>query len=162
MRTNEQNLRLQAWVDDELSARERRSVESWLAQDAGAHASATELRAVARCLAANETPRPVPESRDFYWSKIARAIESESAAQVSAGTVTLWQRWRRWWLPAAAGVSLLALGGFGLLRWSSEGQSPAVLAVVNDLEKPIQEASSFSFRAEAEGMTVVWVNFQYD
>ncbi len=162
MRTTEQNLRLQAWVDDELSARERRQVQSWLAQDAGAHASATELRAVARCLAANETPRRVPESRDFYWSKIARAIESETAAHAAARPRTPWERWRRWWLPGAAAVSLLALGGFGFLRWSSEGQNPAVLAVVNDLETPIQEASSFSFRAEAERMTVVWVNFQYD
>jgi ferric-dicitrate binding protein FerR (iron transport regulator) len=162
MRTSEQNLRLQACIDDELSARERRQVESWLARDAGAHASAAELRAVARCLAANETPRPVPESRDFYWSKIARAIESETAAHEAARPQAAWERWRRWWLPAAAAVSLLALGGFGLLRWSSNGQNPAVLAVVNDLETPIQEASSFSFRAEAERMTVVWVNFQYD
>lgn len=161
MMTEDQKMRLQAWVDGELRGRERRQVESWLAQDANAQAWAADLRAIARCLAAHETPRPVPESRQFYWSKIARAIELELAADEAVQRFTPWASWRRWWVPAAA-LSVLALGGFLLTRTLPDRQSPAVLAVASEIETPIKEVSSFSFRAESERMTVVWVNFRSD
>jgi anti-sigma factor RsiW len=161
MMTEDQKLRLQAWVDGELHGRERRQVEAWLAQDAGAQAWAAQLRAAARCLAANETPRQVPQSREFYWSKIGRAIELELAADEAVKPSTRWLSWRVWWLPAAA-LSLLALGGFVLLRSLPDRQSPAVLAVASELETPLKEVSSFSFRADSERMTVVWVNFRSD
>jgi anti-sigma factor RsiW len=162
MMTEDQKMRLQAWVDGELRGGERRQVESWLAQDANAQAWVADLRAVARCLAAHETPRPVPESREFYWSKIARAIELELAADEAVQRFKPWASWRRWWVVPAAALSLLALGGFLLTRALPDRQSPAVLAVASEIETPLKEVSSFSFRAESERMTVVWVNFRSD
>jgi hypothetical protein len=54
----------------------------------------------------------------------------------------------------AAGVALV------LQRVSPDGPGPAVLAVGHEIETPLEEVSSFTFRSESERMTVVWVNFR--
>jgi len=161
MITGEQNLRLQAFVDDELGVRERRQVESWLARDSRARTLAGELQALSQCIAGNEIARPVPEPVGAYWSRISQGIERELAGEEAVRRATRWCGWRRWWLPAAA-AALLLVGGFVFLRSVPDPESSAVLAVVDEVETPLREVSSFSFRAESERMTVVWVNFRSD
>src|SRR5688572_6098577 len=77
--TEDQQLKLQAFLDGELSEKEAREMASWLARDAEATALAGELRNTRKALKDSEPNIRVPESREFYWSKIQREIEREPA-----------------------------------------------------------------------------------
>ena len=68
----DRELQIQAFVDGELSARQARKVEEWLATDAEAQALLRELQATKAALAQNEPQLTLPETREFYWSKIQR------------------------------------------------------------------------------------------
>src|SRR5258705_4455315 len=103
----ESKLRLQAYLDNEVSSGEAREIASWIARDGEAKALYEELAATKSLLAPeNELPVAVPDSQDFYWSKIQRAIEHaerEPAPKYSP---------RPWWvrlLAPVAGAALLAI-----------------------------------------------------
>ena len=116
-------------------------------------------RATKSVLAGNEPEVAVPESREFYWSKIVREIarRESHAGRESAGV-------RPWWLrlvaPAGA-VALLALVVSIALK-STSVLSPSWIALseAHEIDTPLEETSSITFRSEAAGMTVVWVNSQ--
>jgi anti-sigma factor RsiW len=68
----ELEIKLQAYMDGELSERESRQVEAWVAQDKEATRMLNELAWTRSFLVENEPAPAVPESRDFYWSKTSR------------------------------------------------------------------------------------------
>ena len=72
--TEEQQLKLQAFLDGELPDPEAHEVAAWLARDADATALLGELRNTQKALVDFEPELKVPESREFYWSKIEREI----------------------------------------------------------------------------------------
>ena len=69
---NDLELKLQAWLDGELSGPEGLRLSREIAGDADATRLVEELRSVKSALAGAETPLTIPESREFYWSKIER------------------------------------------------------------------------------------------
>src|SRR5262245_46280987 len=73
---NDTQLKVQAYLDNELSAGEARKVASLISSDADARGLYNELKLVREALCENEAAVPVPESREFYWSKIRREIEA--------------------------------------------------------------------------------------
>src|SRR5688572_29577214 len=81
MKNQKSPLKLQAYLDGELSGAEVKEVADWLAQDGAARDLLSELQISHRAMAGNETIRPCPETREFYWSKIAREIESQEKTQ---------------------------------------------------------------------------------
>src|SRR6266536_3491712 len=81
MINHETELRLQAYLDGELSEAEAKGIADLLRCDAGAQTLYQELRIAKSLLAGNELERKLPEPPEFYWSKIQRHIERmESAA----------------------------------------------------------------------------------
>src|SRR6266705_1333510 len=68
----ELQLKLQAYLDGELPDGEARPVAGLLAQDAEARALLAELKNTRAALAGFEADIKLPESREFYWSKIER------------------------------------------------------------------------------------------
>ena len=74
---HELELKLKAWVDGQLPVHEADAVARLIETDAAARAVLTELRNTRSALAGFEDGIKLPESREFYWSKIARAIERE-------------------------------------------------------------------------------------
>src|SRR5688500_5789467 len=68
-------LKLQAYLDGELPDREAREVAAALVSDTEAQQLLAELKTTTSVLRENEPQLTVPESREFYWSKIERAIE---------------------------------------------------------------------------------------
>jgi len=72
-------LKLQAYLDGELPEGEARELATGLAQDQEAAALLAELRQTRDAIAGSEQVRALPESREFYWSKIQRAIERAEA-----------------------------------------------------------------------------------
>jgi anti-sigma factor RsiW len=149
-------LKLQASLDGELSAVEERAVTERLERDPEARAEFAELERATSLLAVGEMERSLPESREFYWSKIERALVKieEPAPAAERAPLLVW--WLKWLVPAAVGVALVCLMA-PLLRQGA-GNQTSLLSEAQEIETSLQQASFISFRSEADGMSVVWVD----
>ena len=150
----EDQLKLQSFLDDELPEHEAREVAAWLARDAEAKALHTELRNTRQAFKNSETVVPLPESREFFWSKIRREIERLEPAARPVETPSLFQSLRRLLLPAGtvAGLALVAvfLGfQFGLLGANA---GPAT-------ETATADSGAFTYHDDSNGTTLVWVSY---
>jgi anti-sigma factor RsiW len=156
--TDEQQLKVQAYLDGELSATEQRHVSEWLGRDQEAAALLSELRDTTTALKAGEVARPLPESREFYWSKIQSQIDRE-ARQAERGhpPAEEWSwlaRLRRFIVPAA-GVALAAIVAIVGVRHSDGLDSTATVTSLED-------AQAFTYHDYASGATLVWLSYPAD
>ncbi len=152
--TRETQLKLQAWLDGELPAADAPEVERLVERDPQAAALVRELTLTRRWLAAGEVTHPVPESREFYWSQIARRLVPRDHPVSAPGRVfAAWRRWLAWLAPAAACAGLLVLWLWP--RWETASRAAARPP---EIETPTEEIGTYTFRSESEQMTVVWVN----
>ena len=147
-------LKLQAYLDGELPPGEAREVADRLAQNADARALLGELQNTGRALADFESEIKLPESREFYWSKIQREICRLEQPQPAAASVSWLAAWRRVLVPAGAlAVAVLATiiiaPQLGLGRHSGEAE----FALTDD-------ASSFTYRDYTSGTTLVWLPYE--
>jgi anti-sigma factor RsiW len=155
----ERQLKVQAYLDNELSPGDARKVAQMISSDAEARDLFTELKETKEILAQNEPVVKLEESRDFYWSKIQRGIasaEREAAARPA----------RPWWMPflapmagaVALCVVLLSImdRGTGTPLAVTQGMDP-VAAPLHELEQSA-EVSTITFRSDTEGVTVVWLS----
>src|SRR5437867_7321096 len=101
----ESELKLQAYLDGELSGRQARKVAAWLATDPQAQLLLAELKMAKTALAGAEPEMALPENREFYWSKIQREIQRTEEAQPRPVPRFL-AAWRRLLAPTA-GVALV-------------------------------------------------------
>ncbi|HMJ88161.1 MAG TPA: hypothetical protein VK530_00010 [Candidatus Acidoferrum sp.] len=150
----ELDFKLQAYLDGELSPSESTEVATLIEKDSAARALYTELQQTALLLKGNEIEWRLPESREFFWSKIERDIQRcESAPAVSSTP---------WWI-AFARRHLAAVSGFGVataLLLVAAFQMNIVPSndLFEEIENPLGESSAFSFRSESQGMTMVWIS----
>ena len=157
----ETQLQVQAYLDNELSPGEARNVSKLISSDSEARALFTELKSTREVLVANEPQPALPESREFYWSKIQRAIEQSERTNERTQTHA-----RPWWLrimaPLAGAVALFAI----LLSVSGPDTTPAKINNQAQASVPLHrveeapDVSLFTFRSESEGVTLVWVSSQ--
>jgi len=158
MINHDTELKLQALLDGELSSVDAARIGDLVTRDPEARSLIEELKATRTLLHGNEPDQQVPESREFYWSKIRRRIELEEprapAADGGEG-VSAW--WIRFLAPAGM---LIVLAVFIAVSLRSPEGGPPVLAMDDghEIETRLEETSSFSFRSEAAAMTVVWVD----
>ena len=75
--TPEEQMKLSALLDGELPPDEARALSAQVEGDPAAAALLAELRTTRQTLRSIEVPIPIAESREFYWSKIARDIERQ-------------------------------------------------------------------------------------
>ncbi|NGO40350.1 hypothetical protein G4L39_13225 [Limisphaera ngatamarikiensis] len=152
MMTPEEMLQVQAYVDGELPESERRAWEVRLARDAEARALAEELRQIRAVLrTVDESPIRVPESREFYWSGIARAIGARKAGSAGGARFwweAVWQAWKRWLAPAAV---LAALALVIVLRQPAGGPTD-----YPEVQLMLAESGATTYRDDARGLTLVW------
>lgn len=148
----ELQLKLQAYLDGELAGREARQVAAWLKEDREAQGLRDELRQTQSLLQGNEPEINVPESREFYWSRIEREIlRTEQAAERAASAASLRPWWRRYWAPlcGASAVAALMILTVNPLMLTPPG--------AEEFDNPLEEASTVTFRSEKEKTTVVWL-----
>jgi anti-sigma factor RsiW len=158
--TEEQQLKLQAFLDGELPDTDSREIAARLTHDADAAALLGELKNTCNALKGFETPDAagispalkLPESREFYWSKIKREIDRAAPVAAPAQTVSLFARLRRVMMPLGA-VAMLALVGIIAIHAFSGGPRPIA---VNSM---LADAGAFTYRDESQGMTVVWLSY---
>ncbi|MHB1306955.1 MAG: anti-sigma factor family protein [Limisphaerales bacterium] len=146
-------LRLQALLDGELSESEVREVQSCVDREPEVRALLGELRRVRDAMVEGEVTRSLPESREFFWSKVERSIVATANSPGAPVRRAGWLRWAALVIPALATVALALF----LVMPSLHAPGPKA-ASRTDIESPCEDLSSFSFRSEAEGMNVVWIS----
>jgi hypothetical protein len=147
----DQELKIQAYLDGEVSARESREVEALLAADSQAEALLSELKLTRSALLGNEPEIKLPETREFNWSQIQRRIEAAQPAEAAA-RLPFWVTWRRYFAPVAGVAIVAVLGIFSLQNIPEE-----VNGHLAEVENLSEHSSSMSFRSQSENMFVVWV-----
>ena len=146
-------LKLQAYLDGELPSGETQSVTEWLSQDAAARDLLAELTNTRTALLAHESDIKVPDSREFYWSKIRRQIEREEQSAPAIKTVSLMERFRRLLIPAGT-VAAMMLGVMVIQQQLGQG-GYAVLEAAGVHE----DSEAFTYRDYESGTTLVWLSY---
>jgi anti-sigma factor RsiW len=150
----EAQLKLQAFLDGELPAGEARKVEDWLARDRDAAALLAELRDTHALLHGFEEDIRLPESREFFWSKIEREI-ARSEKPAPASPVPSWANALRRFLVPASAMALLAIAGVVATRQSG---TPG-RALGPEIETATADPGAFTYRDDMAGTTLVWLSY---
>jgi anti-sigma factor RsiW len=153
MMDEQQQLKLQAYLDGELAASERREVEAWLARDPDATALLAELRQTGAVFKAFEAELKLPESREFFWSKIERGIRQEPRQAPTASRPSWLAAWRRLLVPVSAAAAL-ALVLVVSLQVDLSGPAHSI-----ELEMTLQNGNATTYRDQNQGMTLVWFSY---
>ena len=153
----ELELQLQAYLDGELPDSEARKVTELLTQDAAAQALLNELTFTKRALEGNELEMTLPETHDFYWSKIAREIERQDRTEAPAPTIPWWRGSFKYFAPLAglAAVCLLLI-----VPGTKEDEGEAGSAAVIENLSPDMVTSTF--RSQSDGLKVIWLSEKTD
>lgn len=141
-------LKLQAYLDGELPEAEAREMANLLARDREAVALHTELRNTRQALVGFEIGVELPESREFFWSKIEREIERLEPT-ASEPTPAPWFASLRRFLVPTAGIALLLMAG--LLAFNPTSQRAS--------EMETADSGAFTYHDDAAGATLVWLSY---
>jgi anti-sigma factor RsiW len=145
-------LKLQAWLDGELTPHQARQAEAEVKDHPEAQALLAELKATVEALRGNEPEYKLAETSDFYWSKIERAIAAQEQTPRPAERF-FFLDWLARYGPqlsgALAALLLLAVAGTRL-EWFSH-------RTWIETESVLDEIGTVAFRSETDQMTVVWI-----
>lgn len=152
--TLESQLKLQSYLDGELSAVEVREVESWLENDNGPRLLLAELRNTNTALAGYEMKVQLPESREFYWSKIDREIQGLERPESRSLPIKIYGDWRR---------ILISVGALAVVTLAAVLVAPR-LGNVSDphlavTETALADSGAFTYRDYRSGTTLVWLSY---
>jgi len=142
-------MKLQAWVDGELSAAEASAIERQIATDAEANGLVAELKSVTTAMAGNELVRTITDTREFYWSKIQREIERQARAEERAAQSPRVAAWRNWLSPFLGFASLACI-----LLLAIKPISPPAFDEISSTGEGME---AVTFHDQSAGMTVVWL-----
>jgi anti-sigma factor RsiW len=147
-------LKLQAYLDGELPEAEARAVANCLAKDREAVALHAELRNTRQALVGFEIGVTLPESREFFWSKIEREIQRQEQPAARPQSVPFFARLQRFLIPAGA-VAALVLAGlfvneqFGLLSGSAGAEN----------QSSFDDAGALTYHDYEARTTLVWLSY---
>jgi len=144
---NEAQLKLQAYLDGELPEAEAREVANWLARDRDAAALHNELKNTRQALVGHETGIQLPESREFFWSKLEREIQRAEPREAVANAVPWAARIRRFLMPVS-GLAVLVVASMLTFNNSSTHVS----------EMETSDSGAFTYHDDAAGATLVWLS----
>jgi anti-sigma factor RsiW len=154
MKENEDQLRLQSYLDEELSAEERKQVEAAILRDPAAKALLGELRMTCTVLAGYEDGMKLPEGREFYWSKIERGIHAaEQPAPTRNENTALQIWWRKWLMPTGA------LAALAITAWLAGTQAGYFGSAALHGESSLADSGAFTYRDFSTGTTLVWLSY---
>jgi anti-sigma factor RsiW len=150
---HEKQLKLQAFLDEELSEAEANEVASWLAKDQEATLLLAELRNTRQSMARFEAGVRLPESREFYWSKIQREIErlAPAAARPEPARASWFAAWRKFLIPAGA-VAALLIAVLVTIGPPSPPAGPEAESAYND-------PGTFVYHDYDNHATLVWLSY---
>ena len=147
----EVELKLQAFLDGELPEAEAREVAKTLAQDQEAVLLLAELRNIRQALVGFEKVVTLPESREFFWSKIEREISRLEAPARTVEKPSLLAGWRRFLVPAGAMAAMLTVVFIAI--------GPLGVGTLAQTDVAGDESGAFTYRDENAQTTLVWVSY---
>lgn len=161
MNNLERELKLQAYLDGELSAAEAAEVERWLDQDVQMVALSSELKQTKAALKTGEMELKCPETREFYWSKISRTIEAEQRQSERATASRDLPWWRKLMLPvgalAALAVTLTMLQTVPQDPHATPSKKAVEIAkAISEVEQMDETMGAITYNDSSEGVTIVW------
>ena len=107
-----------------------------------------------------ELPRTLPESGDFHWSQISKAIEREERqAKRLARPASGAKRLLRWMVPMAGAACLLLLL---TLQQTTQPELGISLGSDHELELSIDDLDVMTFNTGDDAMSVVWLDYSID
>ena len=145
-----QFLKLQAYLDGELSAQEKAEVSDWLAKDREAQLLLAGLRDTNAALKCYEAEIKLPESREFFWSKIEREISREKTTPVVRQRFSL-AAWLQRHMVPVSGVAVACVALLLVLQLSPTGSQVA------EIELSSNDMGVATYRNQQEKMTMVWL-----
>lgn len=148
-------LKLQAYLDGELTPADAKAVADLIAGDTAARELLTELTNTRAALAAHEVDVKVPATREFYWSGIRREIERQDKAdRAEAQDVSIFAVLKRMLVPASGLVAVMLAVMLAGQSFRSSGN-----VVREESETTFTDAGAFTYRDYASGTTLVWVDY---
>ncbi len=108
-----------------------------------------ELRNTRQALKGSEAIVQLPESREFYWSKISREIQRLERPQPVEQKRPFIFRLQRFLVPVTGALAVAVFLGITLF-----GNSGTALG---ETELSTEDMGAITFRSESEGMTTVWL-----
>jgi len=156
MKQQQQHLKLQAWVDGELPDGEARRLAALVAEDTAAQALVSELRALQAAMRGSEMTRAVPDSREFYWSKIQRQIERE-ARQAPGAAAAAPLSWLRLWQRIALPLAAVAAAACVALVAVKPAPPRAVASPGDEIMATSEAMDTMTYHDQSTGLTIVWL-----
>ncbi len=150
----QEQLKLQAFVDGELPEAEAKEVARRIERDPQAAALVAELRNMNGALAEFESELRVPESREFFWSKIERDIRRAEAVPAQPVRVPFHLRLRRFLMPVT-GIAMVAIAAIVVTRQEGVTLIPGGV----ETETALSDANAFTYRDYSGGTTLVWLSY---
>jgi anti-sigma factor RsiW len=153
----ESQLKLQALLDGELSEAKASEMNELLARDPEAAALLQELRNTRAALGGSETGIRLPESREFFWSKVQREIERLETPAAKPAAAPFSALLRRLLVPASA-IAVLVISVLVLNRPTG----PGGLTPAAEIETALADSGAFTYRDYSAGTTLVWLSYPAD
>lgn len=155
MITFEEKLKIQAYLDGELSPREAKKVEALLAENQEARGLYEELKLTSHILRQNQPEVKMPIPEEVFWSKVYQQIQKSDPEPLSVldyiRSLTDVVFSKRNLVPVTA--TIIAIIGIFLLKDFIKPMEDHLVVI----ETPSEEVGSYSFRAQSEKMFVVWI-----
>ena len=126
----------------------------WVARDREAAALLEELRNTRGALAGFEADIRLPESREFFWSKVQREILRLENIGPRPAPPPLFALLRRFLIPASA-LALMLITGM-LFLWPG---SPLARTATAGIETALADSGAFTYRDYSAGTTLVWLSY---
>jgi anti-sigma factor RsiW len=145
-------LKLQAYLDGELPERETQVITDLLTRDSAARDLFAELTNTRSALQASEPDIKLPESGDFYWSKIRRQITNEERSTPVEKSISFAERLRRLLAPAATVAAVLL--GVMIVQQQFTGGAYGAME-----DGDHEDAEAFTYRDYESGTTLVWLSY---
>ena len=158
----EQQLKLQAFLDGELPEREAREILAWTQRDSAAAALLAELKNTRSAMVNSEPHLSVPESREFFWSKIEREIQRLEPHPAAAPEPSAFAVLRRWLLPAVAVGALVIAGVIVHFNAPTAAMQTLADADATTVETTLANSDATTYRDASEGTTLVWFSYAAD
>ena len=151
-------LKLQAWLDGELSPADQEIWDRRVTSDPQAQALVRELTNVNAALSTYESTIQVPASREFYWSGIERRIrqleQQPALAEAHPWPLAGWfASLRRILVPAGARAGFLLAGWFAALQFGLGTQAST------PFELHLAAPGNFTYRDFPNRTTLVWLSY---
>ncbi len=137
-----------------MSRHEAREILELLAEDSEARALFAELKNTRGALREFESEIKLPETREFYWSKIQREIQRLEQPKAADVPISIFAAWRRVFVPVSLVVALVitCVLFVAQLEPSPRPNTPAVEALLAD-------SSAMTYRDQETGTTLVWLSY---